>query len=110
MFQVVPSRASHTVLQRLAPGWFHFTSLWLWDIAGFSPQLQDFSFTEFVAATFNRKKCLTEKVGRVIFNSILAVNFLEENKACQSLIHSVAFELLCFLHVKRTFRARELRF
>lgn len=33
---------------------------------------QDFSFTEFVAATFNRKKCLTEKVGRVIFNSYLA--------------------------------------
>ncbi|CAJ1334863.1 unnamed protein product [Effrenium voratum] len=31
--------------------------------------IQDFSFTEFVAATFNRKKCLTEKVGRVIFNS-----------------------------------------
>ena len=30
---------------------------------------EDFSFTEFVAATFNRKKCLTEKVGRVIFNS-----------------------------------------
>jgi hypothetical protein len=26
------------------------------------------------------------------------------------LIHTVAFELLCFLHVKRTFRARELRF
>lgn len=35
---------------------------------------EDFSFTEFVAATFNRKKCLTEKVGRVIFNSCLAAS------------------------------------
>lgn len=36
---------------------------------GVQDAIQDFSFTEFVAATFNRKKCLTEKVGRVIFNS-----------------------------------------
>lgn len=36
---------------------------------GVEDAIQDFSFTEFVAATFNRKKCLTEKVGRVIFNS-----------------------------------------
>ena len=110
MFQVVLRRASHKVSQRLAPCLFHFTSLWIWDIAGFSLQLQDFSFTEFVAATFNRKKCLTEKVGRVIFNSVLAVNFFEENKASQGFIHTVAFELPCFLHLKRTSRAREPRF
>ncbi|CAE7825287.1 CPK2 [Symbiodinium sp. CCMP2592] len=36
---------------------------------GHEEAIQDFTFTEFVAATFNRKKCLTEKVGKVIFNS-----------------------------------------
>ncbi|CAE7436548.1 CPK2 [Symbiodinium pilosum] len=36
---------------------------------GHEEAIQDFTFTEFIAATFNRKKCLTEKVGRVIFNS-----------------------------------------
>ena len=49
---------------------------------GFVPLgLEDFSFTEFVAATFNRKKCLTEKVGRVIFNSFLADESDELQKA-----------------------------
>lgn len=36
---------------------------------GHEEAIQDFTFTEFIAATFNRKKCLTEKVGKVIFNS-----------------------------------------